>query len=109
MNNFENVKVGDTVIIHTRYREDIGTVTKVNKVTFEVTCGKVSTLYNKNDGWERGRNSWNPNWVVPATEESMKKVMETNRKNELAWRIGKTDWNSLSLDLLEKIYELVKK
>ena len=49
--NFENIKVGDTVIRYYNQRKDVKTVKRITKTCFDIGDG---WLYNKKDGDARG-------------------------------------------------------
>ena len=52
--NFENIKVGDTVIRYYNQRKDVKTVKRITKAYFDIGDG---WLYNKKDGEARGNTS----------------------------------------------------
>ena len=80
MTNFENVQVGDKVIIENRYGRSIGTVDKVTKLYFFVGSRK----YKKINGSEPG-NSWaKPYDAVEALE-----IARVNLNKKIANHIAK--------------------
>ena len=110
MADFTNAKVGDKVIIHTRYTTNIGEITKVNKTTVQVTRsdGYVEGLYTMR-GTKRGCDAWHMNYIFPATPESIQKVNESNRRVELEYFLKRADYSKLSISTLERICEIVKR
>ena len=60
MTNFDNIQVGDKVIIESRYGRSIGTVDKITKLYFFVGSRK----FKKTTGSEPG-NSWAYCWAKP--------------------------------------------
>lgn len=106
MDKFENIQVGDQVIVHQRWSGDsIETVTKVTKTTF--TAG--SRTFRKDSGWERGGDKWTPSHADIATEESMAKVMEGQMKAKYVRYFSSFNYGELPLDKLQEIYQIIKK
>ena len=106
MENFDNIKVGDKVIVHTRWHGDlIETVKKVAKTTFSTD----SATFYKNTGWQRGGDTWTPKRAELATEERAAEVMKAQRKVRLANYLRGFDFYSLPIEKLEEIYNLTKK
>ena len=61
MENFDNVQVGDKIIVHRmHWGNSIVTVTKVNKASFEAG----GTLYYKKNGWAKGADAWSGPWAT---------------------------------------------
>ena len=79
--NFENIKVGDTVIRYSNHRKDVKTVKRITKACFDIGDG---WLYNKKDGDARGNTSiWEIRYCINATEEELNEIMEEKRKRSL--------------------------
>ena len=79
--NFENIKVGDTVIRYANRRKDLQTVKRITKTCFDIGDG---WLYNKKDGDARGNTSiWEIRYCINATEEELNEIMEEKRKRSL--------------------------
>lgn len=73
MANFENIQVGDKLIVSNRYSNYIGTVDKITKTQFHIGSYK----FKKTDGCEVGQ-SWSGLWCEPY---DVVKAMEINRLN----------------------------
>ena len=84
MTNFENVQVGDKVIIENRYGRSIGTVDKVTKLYFFVGSRK----YKKINGSEPG-NSWTFSWAKPYDAVEALDVARVNLNKKIANHIAK--------------------
>ena len=79
--NFENIKVGDTVIRYANHRKDVKTVKRITKTCFDIGDG---WLYNKKDGDARGNTSiWEIRYCINATEEELNEIREEKRKMSL--------------------------
>lgn len=110
MDNFENVKVGDKVIIHTRYGADVATVSKVNKATFQVTRsdGYAYGLFRKSSGSKQSNDIWSICYATYATPEDIQKVSQEKRRVELSYALKKVDYNKVPLATLERVYNILK-
>ena len=108
MADFENVKIGDKVIIKHHYAgNSIATVKKVNKITFVADCGNYDMTFMKSSGREKGE-TWTPAYAYPATEEMIEKVRKENKKANYIHAIHGCRFEDLSYDVLEQIYNLIK-
>lgn len=110
MDKFENVKVGDRVIVHEKFgRLSVGEVTKVNKVSFVVENSRTKSTYNKIDGYSRGGDIWTHTFVEHATEEKIKAVEEEDRRqNYIFFLKNRVNWSDLPTESLEKICMCVR-
>ena len=107
MENFENIKVGDKVIIHYRWSNDyVEDVTKVTKTTF--TAG--GAVFRKDSGWERGGDKWTPKSAHVATEEKIEEIRKENLKRKyVSYLSTKVKYEDLPLEKLQEIYDIIKK
>ena len=106
MENFDNVQVGDKIIVHRmHWGNSVVTVTKVTKASFEAG----GTLYYKKNGWAKGADAWSGPWATVATEEEIERITEENRRINLVAVIKCFDFNKLSTDELITVYNIVHK
>lgn len=114
MGTFDNVKVGDKVLLIHRHMggryqtAKVDVVTKVNKVSFSIK--NYSHSFYKADGKMYG-DRYSSVIVEPYNEEKYQKLvaqkLEREKRVSLLNAIAKTDFNILSTEKLEKIAELV--
>lgn len=102
--NFNDIKVGDEVIVCLRDSKAIETVEKVNKVTF-VAGG---CTFRKDDGYEKSRNAWYIRFAERATEEKKNEVKRDTRKKRIVNYLSQYPFRRLELESLEKILEIIK-
>lgn len=105
MDNFEDIKVGDSVIVH-GFGDSLklAKVTDVNKSTFKAD----GRLYNKKDGDARGRERYDINYCTKATPEL---ISEINRKKEVSGMIrylNAANYANLNYETLKRVYDFVK-
>lgn len=84
MTNFDNIQVGDKVIIETRYGRSIGTVDKVTKLYFFVGSRK----YKKTNGYEPG-DSWTYSFAKPYDAVEAMEIIRVNLNKKIANHITK--------------------
>lgn len=109
MAQFENIKIGDKVVISRHFGgRSIATVKKVNKASFVVDCGNYDMTFMTLSGKEKGGDSWTPTYAYPATEELIEKVKKENRKANYIYTIRHCKFEDLSYETLEQIYNLIK-
>ena len=95
MTNFEDIQVGDKVIIESRYGRSIGTVDKVTKLYFFVGSRK----YKKINGYEPG-DSWAYCWAKPYDAVEALDIARVNLNKTIANHIAK---NGLDLSYEDAI------
>lgn len=107
MARFDNIKVGDKVIISGQsFGKGVATVTKVNKTSFVCNCGSFNLTF-KFDGIERGGDIWT-RWVcLPWTKETEDEIIIENHRRKLLNKINKTSFNDLSTEKLEEIFKII--
>ena len=102
MSEFENLKVGDNVIVFGRiWGERLYNVTRITNHQILVS----GIPYWKENGKEVGGSSY----LLIATEERMKEIEDIKRARELCSFLNMTHWENLSLESLTTIVDCVKK
>lgn len=105
MENFEDIKVGDKVILYRRYKKKVCKVERLTK-TLVIVDGEK---FRKADGFSTGDRGYYSSSIGRATAEMIAKVEEENRRDLLINKISRYHWSVLSTDELEKVYELINK
>ena len=106
MNELENLKVGDKVIVGGVYiNRRICTVEKVTK-RFILVEG---TKYSRTDGWVSGCSGYTSNHIRPDTEEDIKRVEEEIEKRQTVRFLKDTKFEKFSFETLKSIRELIEK
>lgn len=82
MTNFENILVGDKVIIESRYGRSVGTVDKITRLYFYVGSYK----FKKENGYEPGQ-SWCKTIARPYNEVEAKEITRVNLNKKIASHI----------------------
>lgn len=110
--NFENVKVGDPVIYHTRFGAHLTKVTRVTKVAFAIECCG-DQLFRKDNGDRRGAGAWDFSHCTIATEETVAEVENEKKKKDLRIqvtnKIQRLNVKSLSIEQLEELGSVLDK
>lgn len=106
--NFEDIKVGDKVIISQRFHGDsVVSVSKVTKDHFVIDMGNYTMKFRKRSGTQVGGDTWTPWYAEVATEERIAEVTEKNMR----WRMIRTcrDFNfeELPTDKLKEVYKII--
>ena len=102
MNEFENLKVGDKVIVSIGcWGEEINNVTKVTDKQIVV---KGNRFWKKN-----GRQVGDFNRLKLVTEERIKQIEDRKKARKLCAFLNMTHWENLSLESLINIADCVKK
>lgn len=105
MNDLENIKVGDLVVMHVSYSDNH--LMKVERVTkSQIVIG--GTHYWKKDGLLVGGGYWS-GYIRRATEKDIEFFYQVEKKKELLTFIRNVAWCNLSLDSLQTICDVVKK
>lgn len=94
----KNLKVGDKVVVVSRYRKDIKEVSAVNKATIKVG----SQLYNKSDGYLRGGGVYYTSHIEELTDKLAEEVELANARETLTFRLTKISPKSLTLEQITK-------
>ena len=82
MENFEDIKVGDEVIITDSFSKKACKVTRVTKTLIVVDNDR----FNKKDGFEYGLHGYAmiPH-LIRATPEALKAIMDERKRHHLSW------------------------
>ena len=107
MNEFENLKVGDLVVVRGNIiaGEELSKIERVTNSQIVIS----NRRYRKKDGRLVGEGNWHYGSIKPATEKDIERINERERKDELLAFIRKVAWCNLSLESLETICDVVKK
>lgn len=105
MNEFENLKVGDLVIVSGSSADKLSKVMRVTKAQILVD----SRHYWKRNGSLVGGNDWRYGRIKPATDEDIERINKRKQKDKLIAFIRKVAWFNLTLESLETICDVVKK
>ena len=106
MNELENLKVGDKVIVEGAYiNSRIRTVEKVTKRFIFVGGAKYSRIF----GWEIGISGYSSNHIRPATDEDIERINKDREKRELIKHLNGVVCYNLPLKSLTHIWDVVKK
>ena len=106
MNEFENLKVGNLMVMHASYCGD--SLRKVERVTkSQIVVG--GTRYWKKNGLLVGLGKWSHGYIRRATEKDIEFFNKVKQKNELLAFIRNVAWCNLSLESLQTICDVMKK
>lgn len=107
MNELENLKVGDMVIIKGNIT-DVKTLSTIDRVTkTQIIIGY--RRFRKSDGQLVGRDDWHYANIRPATDEDIEQINKEREKRELIKHLNGVVWYSLRLESLTRIWDAVKK
>ena len=110
MENFEDIKVGDQVILNHRFNEaQLVKVAKVNKTTFVIDFGNYTQKFRLSDGMEYGGNTWSHWYAIRPTPERLQKYYEEKQRSKFLYACRNCRFDSLSTEKLKEIYEIIKK
>lgn len=106
MENLEDIKVGDKVILYRRFQDR--TVCKVDRLTknFIIVEGRK---YRKKDGFEAGDCGIYVSSIDIATEQEITEIEEENKRDAIIAYIRNFRLSTLPTNVLERVYELIKK
>lgn len=105
MNELENLKVGDVVIVSGVFADKLSKVIRVTKAQILVD----NCHYRKKDGRLIGGSDWHYGRIKPATDEDIERIKKTERKNELMAYLKGVAWYKLPPESLKTICDVVKK
>ena len=107
--NFEDVKVGDKVIIRHSNRSDVvGVVERITKTQFVVGFRK---FWKKNGDLVGGRSMWSSTWCVKGDEMDFQKVeaeLRVKSKQNEVYKLVKDGYKDLNEEQLDKILSAIK-
>lgn len=105
MANLENVKVGDKLIVSSRYDKYIATVERLT-ATLVIT---KHIRFSKKDGKMPGCDSWNFTTAEPATPEMIEQIRKKEKRIKLIQSCEKIEFRSLTDSKLEAILKIANK
>lgn len=103
MENLEDIKVGDKVIVSDGFRKRVDTVTRLTKNLIVVGRSR----FNKSNGFEYGGRGYCSPHIVRATPEMIAEIEEERRRNDLLAKLKGHPWNKLTTEELEKVYRII--
>lgn len=101
----DDVKVGDKLLVTSRWTKRIVTVEKVLKANIIAN----SVKYRKSDGYECPIDAWNIASARPLTDEDIESIKKENRRLKMASAIRQIDFDGLTDTQLEQILEITNK
>lgn len=101
---FTDIKIGDEVILKSRYDEEIVKVTKVTPKRFEAN----GLMWRKEDGGPVGGDIWSTNHIMPLTEEACKRINLKRLLNTTIAKFKKVQ-NNMSYDDLKAVLDILSK
>ena len=105
---FEDIKVGDTVIIDQRWQgSHIVKVSKVTKASFTVDWGNAQISFSKNGGWQRNGDKWTPWHAHEATEDRIREIREAQFRAKLLRRITNYKFEDAPTALLYQVCQII--
>lgn len=106
MENLEDIKVGDKVILYSRFQDR--TVCKVERLTknFIIVEGRK---FRKKDGFEAGDCGIYVSSIGRATEQMIAEIEEEHKRDVIIGYIRNCRLSTLPTDVLERVYKLIKK
>lgn len=106
MENLEDIKVGDIVVIGNRFGEQIHVVkSKTNLMYINSDTGRIFDM----SGYEFGVSEADSFYLRKATAKEIEKFHKTIIKEELANSLRSFYWQGLSVEKMKKVYELINK
>ena len=103
MNNLENVKVGDLLLINDRWGE---VVAVVERLTATLIVTGNGYRINRKSGCVHGGGQWNHISVRIASQEDVDRVRRGRYRVEMINKCGKICFSNLSDSQLEQILEI---
>lgn len=103
MENLEDIKVGDRVIL---YFDNVQSMCEVKRLFKNIVCTIGGDKFRKKDGTMVGAISNPPPYIREATQE---RILEFEHRKELLCKIHDYPFGKLSTEVLEKVYKLIKK
>lgn len=105
MENFEDIKVGDKVIVTNGRIERVETVKRLtNTLVFVGYKG-----FRKKDGCEYGGRPFETMRLCKATPEAIAEIEKEMKRNDILDKLARFHWGILDDETLEKVYELINK
>lgn len=105
MNSLENAKVGDKLIMTSRWSQSILTVEKVQK-NFVIAN---SYKFRKSDGFLVSSDKWSLTTAKIATERDLESFRKAVKRSKMIGQCREIRFESLSDSQLEQILEITNK
>nr|DAF60426.1 MAG TPA: hypothetical protein [Siphoviridae sp. ctmHK36] len=105
MENLEDIKVGDKVILANARIKRVVTVTKVTKT--QIVIG--NKRFKKESGFEYGGRPLETKRIYRATPEVLEEIEAETKRNDLINKIARYPWGSLTNEELEKVCKIINK
>jgi hypothetical protein len=111
--NLEDLKVGDEVALHERF--GVNSIEKIKRLTPKSIIlvnkfqpDKDGMAFWKKDGFSVGRNNYYYSMISKVTQEFRDKINLDNKVSYLSKLIGRTSFNKLGLDKINKLIEILE-
>lgn len=105
METLENIKVGDKVILSSRYNDEVIEVTRLTKT--QIICG--ASKFNRRTGYRVGSDRWSVTKIKIATDEDIRRIeREHSRRKLISYITRYTGYQYLSDEKLEQIYNILQ-
>lgn len=104
MENLNDVKVGDLLIVSNHYGNRVEAVERLTETLVITKYGR----YRKRDGYEQGRGTWGYTHARLGTTEEVDRVNKKNRKDNLAFKCRQIKFETLSILKLEEILKIAE-
>ena len=105
MKELKDLQVGDEVVIKgLGYPERIAKIERITKTQIVVNGYK----FNRGSGSQCGNNGWEGKNIYVLTDELKEQLQEVQRKRNIISYIEKFNFNSLSVEELLQVYNIIK-
>lgn len=103
MENLEDIKIGDKVIL---YFDNVQSMCEVKRLFKNLVCTIGGDKFRKKDGTMVGAISNPPPYIREAAQE---RILEFEHRKELLCKIHDYPFGKLPTEVLEKMYKLINK
>lgn len=100
--NFDNIKVGDKVIVCTNWGKRVGTVDHVTPKRFKVE----GSTYNKSDGLEYG-NGWSVNRCLYPTDALLEEIVRTKQFAMMRKKLNNVNVSKYDYEQTKLLYDFM--
>ena len=102
MNSLENVKVGDTLLVQSRWRRELVTVERLT-ATLVIAGGQ---RFKKATGYQVNSDTWNSVYATIATDADVKAINREIKRRTMLTLCKNISFHDLSDTQLEQILEI---
>lgn len=102
MEKFDDIKVGDKVVVVNRYRKEIATVDKVTPKRFKIG----NTTYSKSDGYEYGAK-WSYSWCQHVTDELCEEIARNEQFEKMRRKLSNIRLGSYNYEMTKLLYDFM--